>query len=126
MAPASIPPLHTLSHLRNAHCFRHLRIVQVGVLFAVAHDRNPREEQPIVPPDPSRPERDRRVTADRRALAHDNGRGEEHSRSERETIATLRSEIAALQEENALLRRAAIAFGALAERLNARLRSGSR
>jgi hypothetical protein len=32
------------------------------------------------------------------------------------------TEIAALREENALLRRAAIAFGALAERLNSALK----
>jgi hypothetical protein len=49
---------------------------------------------------------------------------DERSRADRETIASLLTEIAALREENALLRRAAIAFGALAERLNAALRSG--
>jgi hypothetical protein len=36
----------------------------------------------------------------------------------------LLAEIAALREENMLLRRAALAFGGLAERLNTALRSG--
>jgi hypothetical protein len=74
--------------------------------------------------EPSPPDRDRRVTPDRRAVARGGRRRDERSRSERETIASLVTEIAALREENALLRRAAIAFGALAERLNAVLRSG--
>ena len=42
---------------------------------------------------------------------------------DRDTIVGLLKEIAALREENALLRRAAIAFGGLAERLNIALRS---
>jgi hypothetical protein len=50
-------------------------------------------------------------------------RPSERSRADRETIANLLTEIAALREENALLRRAAIAFGALAERLNHTLKS---
>jgi hypothetical protein len=74
--------------------------------------------------DQSPPERDRRVTPDRRAVTRGGRRRGERSRADRETIAGLLTEIAALREENALLRRAAIAFGALAERLNKTLRSG--
>ena len=75
-----------------------------------------------MPSDPSRPERDRRVTPNRRAVVRGGRRGNERKRSDRETIASLLTEIAALREENALLRRAAIAFGALAERLNSALK----
>jgi len=45
-------------------------------------------------------------------------RRDERFRSDRETIVSLLTELAKLREENALLRRAALSFGALAERLN--------
>jgi len=76
-----------------------------------------------VAPGPSHPERDRRVTPDRRAVARGGRRREERFQSDRETIVGLLKEITALREENALLRRAAIAFGGLAERLNIALRA---
>jgi hypothetical protein len=76
-----------------------------------------------VPSDQPPPDRDRRVTPDRRAVTRGGRRPSERSRADRETIANLLTEIAALREENALLRRAAIAFGALAERLNHTLKS---
>ena len=78
----------------------------------------------IVPTDRSEPERDRRVTPDRRAVTRGGRRGDKRSQPDRDTIASLLKEIALLREENELLRRAALAFGALAERLNTALRSG--
>jgi hypothetical protein len=72
---------------------------------------------------PTRPKQDRRVTPDRRAVARGGRRREERYESDRETVLGLLKEITALREENALLRRAAIAFGGLAERLNMALRS---
>jgi hypothetical protein len=72
----------------------------------------------IVPPGPDRPDRDRRTTPDRRAVARGGRRREERYQSDRETIVSLLTELAKLREENTLLRRAALSFGALAERLN--------
>jgi hypothetical protein len=72
---------------------------------------------------PPHPERDRRATSDRRAVARGGRRRDERFRSDRDVIVSLLSELAAVREENVLLRRAAISFGALAERLNQALRS---
>jgi hypothetical protein len=72
---------------------------------------------------PSEPYRDRRTTTDRRAVARGGRRQEDRDRSDRDTVVTLLIELASLREENTLLRRAAISFGALAERLNKEVRS---
>lgn len=60
---------------------------------------------------------------DRRAVRRGGRRPGERDQTDRETIIQLLAEIAALREENMLLRRASLAFGGLAERLNAVLRS---
>jgi len=65
---------------------------------------------------------DRRVAGgERRASGRGGRRGAESHRSDRETIVNALAELARLRDENALLRRAALAFGALAERLNQRI-----
>jgi hypothetical protein len=74
----------------------------------------------------SQPNDDRRRGAldDRRAVRRAGRRGEEPYRSDRHTVALL-AEVARLRDENALLREAALTFGALADRLTKRIRSGS-
>jgi hypothetical protein len=65
---------------------------------------------------------DRRVArGERRTSGRGGRRGGESHRCDRETIVETLAQLARLREENALLRRAALAFGALAERLNRRM-----
>lgn len=73
---------------------------------------------------PLPPDGERRTGPDRRAIPRGGRRRHERDRSDRDTIIDLVVENAALREENALLRRAALAFGALAERLNTTVRAG--
>jgi hypothetical protein len=77
----------------------------------------------MVPNEPG-PITDRRVTqGDRRASGRGGRRHGELHRYDSELNASLLSELAALRDENALLRRAALSFGALAERLSQRIAS---
>ena len=67
-------------------------------------------------------DRERRVAAqDRRAIPRGGRRRDESDLSDRETIIGLLAELMKLREENALLRGAALSFGALAERLHKRI-----
>jgi len=75
--------------------------------------------------EPARPKDDRRrAMHDRRAVRRAGRRGEEPYGSDRHAVALL-AEVARLREENMLLRHAALTFGALAERLNKKIRSGT-
>jgi hypothetical protein len=72
--------------------------------------------------EPLPPGRERRVaTQDRRAIPRGGRRRDESDLSDRETIISLVTELMKLREENALLRGAALSFGALAERLYKRI-----
>lgn len=72
--------------------------------------------------EPLPPDRERRVAAqDRRAIPRGGRRRDESDLSDRETIISLLAELMKLREENALLRGAALTFGALAERLHKRI-----
>ncbi len=61
----------------------------------------------------------RRNASERRAAGRGGRRAEEPYRSDRHTVVLL-AEVARLRDENALLREAALTFGALAERLTKR------
>ena len=79
----------------------------------------------MVATEPVRPDRERRLaTLDRRALPRGGRRRDESDLSDRETIISLLTELMKLREENALLRGAALTFGALAERLHKRINPG--
>ncbi len=96
---------------------------RIAPLLPIAQQWRENVRRVLEDKEPAKDDR-RRARHDRRAVRRAGRRGEEPYGTDRHAVALL-AEVARLREENMLLRHAALAFGALAERLNEKIRSGA-